>query len=206
MVVKVSDTGIGIPTHLKRQSSTATSRCTLGTRRDGLGLAIVKGYVLAHRGRVWVESQEGRAAASGSPFPWRCPSHETPGAHRDADGALGLQHGALDAADLVDGSRPARPGRRRPGRGGNPSAAVRILEDVVRRFPDARVTIRPLRFVARARPQRERRSRYRQASAHLDGSSANTRRAHMPRMPGLCGSLSARTSRARSSSTGCSSA
>ncbi len=54
-------------------------------------------------------------------------------------------------------------------RGGNPSAAVRILDDVVRRFPDARVRDQALYDLARALVLTANGGRdYRQAATHLD--------------------------------------
>ena len=53
--------------------------------------------------------------------------------------------------------------------GGNPSAAVRILDDVVRRFPDARVHDQALYDLARALVLTANGGReYRQAAVHLD--------------------------------------
>lgn len=52
---------------------------------------------------------------------------------------------------------------------GNPSAAVRILEDVVRRFPDAAIHSQALYDLARALVLTANGGReYRQATAHLD--------------------------------------
>ena len=54
-------------------------------------------------------------------------------------------------------------------RGGNPSAAVRTLEDVVRRFPDAPIRDQALYDLARALVLTANGGReYRQAAAHLD--------------------------------------
>ncbi len=54
-------------------------------------------------------------------------------------------------------------------RGGNPSAAVRTLEDVVRRFPDASIHDQALYNLARALVLTANgRREYRQAAAHLD--------------------------------------
>ena len=54
-------------------------------------------------------------------------------------------------------------------RGGNPSTAVRILDDVVRRFPDARVRDQALYDLARALVLTANGGRdYRQAATHLD--------------------------------------
>jgi len=64
--VKVSDTGIGIPTEdLDRvfdkfyQVDSTLTREAGGT---GLGLAICKGIIEAHRGRIWAESELGKGS------------------------------------------------------------------------------------------------------------------------------------------------
>jgi signal transduction histidine kinase len=64
--VKVSDTGPGIPKEAIPklfdrffQVDTAASRVGTGT---GIGLSLVKEWVELHKGRVWVESQEGRGS------------------------------------------------------------------------------------------------------------------------------------------------
>src|SRR5262249_8682404 len=58
--VKVSDTGIGIPTHLQAVIFEQYEQAHGKHGGTGLGLAIAKGFVLAHGGRIWVESDEGR--------------------------------------------------------------------------------------------------------------------------------------------------
>lgn len=75
--IAVSDTGVGIPAEdLPRlferfyRVDKARSRELGGT---GLGLAIVKHLVLAHGGRVWVDSQPD----SGSTFRFTLPVHDT---------------------------------------------------------------------------------------------------------------------------------
>lgn len=66
MYIKVSDTGVGIPkeyldkvfdkfVQVKRKNGSAGGA--------GLGLTIAREIVRAHRGRIWVESEEGRGAA-----------------------------------------------------------------------------------------------------------------------------------------------
>ncbi len=66
VLVKVSDTGIGIPNAsipklFDRffQVDTAASRVGAGT---GIGLSLVKEWVELHGGRVWVESEEGQGS------------------------------------------------------------------------------------------------------------------------------------------------
>jgi signal transduction histidine kinase len=72
LVVKVSDTGIGIPTHLLATIFELYEQAHTERGGTGLGLAIVKGFVLAHGGRVWVESEEGK----GSCFAFALPLEE----------------------------------------------------------------------------------------------------------------------------------
>ena len=67
VLVKVTDTGCGIPTaSLPRvfdrfyQVDNEASRVGTGT---GIGLALVKDWVELHGGKVWVESEEGRGTA-----------------------------------------------------------------------------------------------------------------------------------------------
>jgi signal transduction histidine kinase len=73
-IVKVSDTGPGIPNLLQDRLFQKFSK--LGqqeTKKDeghGLGLAIVKSVVDAHHGQVWVESEEGE----GSTFAFALPA------------------------------------------------------------------------------------------------------------------------------------
>ncbi len=62
VVVKVSDTGIGIPANLQTTVFERYEQAHTERGGTGLGLAIVKGFVLAHGGRVWVESQEGHGS------------------------------------------------------------------------------------------------------------------------------------------------
>lgn len=64
--VSVADTGIGIPKHSQdtifkpfKQVDSSTSRVYGGT---GLGLALVKEFVEMHKGKVWVESEEGKGS------------------------------------------------------------------------------------------------------------------------------------------------
>jgi signal transduction histidine kinase len=72
----ISDTGIGIPQHAIdtifkpfKQVDSSTSRLYGGT---GLGLALVKEFVEMHKGKVWVESEEG----NGSTFKLILPQQE----------------------------------------------------------------------------------------------------------------------------------
>jgi PAS domain S-box-containing protein len=74
--IAVADTGIGIPEHAVdiifkpfKQVDSSTSRVYGGT---GLGLALVKEFVEMHKGKVWVESEEGK----GSIFKVRLPQQE----------------------------------------------------------------------------------------------------------------------------------
>jgi signal transduction histidine kinase len=59
VVLKVADTGIGIPAHLQATIFERYEQAHREHGGTGLGLAVVKAFVLAHGGRVWVESEEG---------------------------------------------------------------------------------------------------------------------------------------------------
>jgi PAS domain S-box-containing protein len=76
VVVRVTDTGVGIPAHhlphvFDRHWHSRHSGRAVGT---GLGLAIAQGIVEAHGGRIWVDSTEG----SGSTFSFTVPIAREP--------------------------------------------------------------------------------------------------------------------------------
>lgn len=73
VVVKVADTGIGIPAHLQATVFDRYEQAHSERGGTGLGLAIVKGFVLAHGGRVWVESDEGIGSCFGFALPLEVP-------------------------------------------------------------------------------------------------------------------------------------
>jgi signal transduction histidine kinase len=77
-VLKVSDTGMGIPLEAQERVFERFYRVDKARSRDqggtGLGLAIVKHAVESHKGRVEVVSEVGR----GSTFTVRLPSHSPP--------------------------------------------------------------------------------------------------------------------------------
>ena len=127
-----------------------------------------------------------------------------------APGALGLQRGALDAADVLPRGRPARPGGRRPDPGGEsrrrPSASSRTssADSPTRPSTTRPSTISRGRSSSAANGGRD----YRQAAAHLDRLLREypTSRYAAGR-PGPAGSRpGASSSRGRPSSIGCSSA
>jgi signal transduction histidine kinase len=62
LLVQVSDAGIGIPAHLQEAIFDRYEQAHGERDGTGLGLAIVKGFVRAHGGRVWVESEEGKGS------------------------------------------------------------------------------------------------------------------------------------------------
>ncbi|MFC7669750.1 sensor histidine kinase [Hymenobacter humi] len=63
VLLTVQDTGIGIPEALRAElfeKFSASARAGLGGEAStGLGLFITKQIVRLHRGKMWVESQEG---------------------------------------------------------------------------------------------------------------------------------------------------
>ena len=73
VVVKVTDTGIGIPAQLQATVFERYEQAHADRGGTGLGLAIVKGFVLAHGGRVWVESEEGVGSCFGFALPLEAP-------------------------------------------------------------------------------------------------------------------------------------
>jgi signal transduction histidine kinase len=64
VVVRITDTGIGIPTaslpYVFDKFYRVKSAATQGIPGTGLGLAITRSIVEAHGGRIWVDSVEGR--------------------------------------------------------------------------------------------------------------------------------------------------
>ena len=62
IVATVEDTGIGIPAEHLPRIFERFQQAHRGKGGTGLGLAIVKGFVEAHGGRVWAESEEGRGS------------------------------------------------------------------------------------------------------------------------------------------------
>jgi signal transduction histidine kinase len=73
LVVKVSDTGIGIPAHLQATVFDEYEQAHGDRGGTGLGLSIVKAFVLAHGGRVWVESEEGKGSCFAFTLPLEAP-------------------------------------------------------------------------------------------------------------------------------------
>jgi signal transduction histidine kinase len=78
VVVRVIDTGPGIPPALQAKLFQKFSKLNRAATKEreghGLGLAITKSIIDAHKGRVWVESQEGK----GSTFAFSLPYYSTP--------------------------------------------------------------------------------------------------------------------------------
>ncbi|MCB9645581.1 MAG: PocR ligand-binding domain-containing protein [Deltaproteobacteria bacterium] len=73
MRIQVRDSGIGIPADKLEKVFSSFYQVDNSVTREyggtGLGLAIVKRFVEAHRGEVWVESQEGRGTTFSLLFP-----------------------------------------------------------------------------------------------------------------------------------------
>jgi len=74
VVIKVTDTGIGIPAHLQPTIFERYEQAHGERGGTGLGLAVVKGFVVAHGGRVWVESEEGHGSCFTFTLPLEAPS------------------------------------------------------------------------------------------------------------------------------------
>jgi hypothetical protein len=68
-VIRVRDTGIGIPAARLPTVFDRYRQAHRGRGGTGIGLTVVKGLVEAHRGRVWVESEEGRGSCFGVALP-----------------------------------------------------------------------------------------------------------------------------------------
>lgn len=90
VVVRVTDTGVGIPAKdLDRIFSRFSQLEDLLTRRHegiGLGLSIVKGLVECHGGRVWAESTPGQGSCFSVALPKRAAPAEAPGPLADRHG------------------------------------------------------------------------------------------------------------------------
>jgi signal transduction histidine kinase len=74
VVVKVADTGIGIPAALRATVFERYEQAHSGRDGTGLGLAVVKAFVVAHGGQVWVESEEGVGSCFGFTLPLEAPN------------------------------------------------------------------------------------------------------------------------------------
>ena len=80
ILISISDTGPGIPADAQQQLFEKFYRVgslqTVEWEGAGLGLAFVRSVVQAHRGRVWVESKEGRGSTFSILLPLTDQSHE----------------------------------------------------------------------------------------------------------------------------------
>lgn len=68
-VLKISDTGLGIPKHLQKKIFATQFTTKPDGRGNGLGLAIVSGIVEKYNGRITFESQEGKGTQFSIYFP-----------------------------------------------------------------------------------------------------------------------------------------
>src|SRR5262249_20669826 len=84
VLVSIRDSGIGIPADAMPNLFSKFFRVHNGPHREigrtGLGLSLVKQIIIAHRGRVWAESEPGK----GSTFYFTLPLTESTGAHESA--------------------------------------------------------------------------------------------------------------------------
>lgn len=79
LVIQVQDNGIGIPEEKQKRLFEPYYRAKLGKderRGLGLGLTLCKRLVELHRGKIWVESEEGK----GSTFSFSLPLAREEGA------------------------------------------------------------------------------------------------------------------------------
>lgn len=74
--VSISDTGIGIPAHMQEDIFDPFVQVDASNKRKyggtGLGLALTKRFVEMHKGKIWVESEEGK----GSTFTFTIPDQK----------------------------------------------------------------------------------------------------------------------------------
>jgi signal transduction histidine kinase len=73
VLVKVADTGIGIPAHLQATVFERYEQAHGHNGGTGLGLAIVKGFVQAHGGHIRVDSEEGKGSCFAFTLPLEAP-------------------------------------------------------------------------------------------------------------------------------------
>ncbi|HUN23835.1 MAG TPA: GAF domain-containing sensor histidine kinase [Anaerolineales bacterium] len=73
VIITIRDQGPGIPANMQSRLFQKFSKLGQGTTQrkegHGLGLAIVRSVVEAHKGRVWVDSEEGRGSVFGIALP-----------------------------------------------------------------------------------------------------------------------------------------
>lgn len=65
VIIAVKDSGVGIPEEIKKNlftPFTKGAKGTAGEKTTGLGLAIAKKIVAEHKGKIWVESTEGKGS------------------------------------------------------------------------------------------------------------------------------------------------
>jgi signal transduction histidine kinase len=74
VAVRVSDTGVGIPTDLLAKIFDPYEQAHHGRGGSGVGLTMVRGLVEAHGGRVWAVSEEGRGSCFTFTLPLAMPA------------------------------------------------------------------------------------------------------------------------------------
>ena len=144
--VQVEDTGIGIPAAELPHVFETYRQAHAGRGGTGLGLAIVRALVLAHGGRVTVESHEGKGSRFSVLLPREVRPRASPSAVSRAPAVLLLMATTAGCASWpVTGGGPALLSRAdHQAREGAWEDAVATYDEYLARFPDAAAAPRAL--------------------------------------------------------------